>query len=26
MNMEGKILKFSAYGALFFAVLGIAWG
>lgn len=26
MNMEGKILRFSAYGALFFAVLGIAWG
>jgi len=24
--MEGKILRFSAYGALFFAVLGIAWG
>jgi len=26
MNRERKILKFSALGALFFAVLGIAWG
>ena len=26
MKAENKILKFSAFGGLFFAILGIAWG
>jgi len=26
MEAENKMLKFSACGGLFFAILGIAWG